>query len=136
MQAYDDGHTVVIVYAGADPKASGMVNRVMALDTITGRELWAADNFDRRFWMRAPVWMPEGSRYMFADEGGGRYTRIDTRTGKPMWSLQLDQGNCVAAGADDPRRVSYVLACLEGEQATLPSFVGCRQRANVAGQGD
>ena len=119
MQVYDDGHSVLVHLAGGDPRASGLVSRVVALDAVTGRTLWEADDFGRHYSMRAPYWMAEGSRYMLADEGEGRYTRIDTRTGKPMWSLELNDPNCVVRGADDPDRVSYVSACISGEDVTL-----------------
>jgi hypothetical protein len=123
MQVYDDGHTVVIAFAGADSRFTGLVNRVVALDTVTGRSLWEADNFDGHYSLRAPIWMAEGSRYMFADDGEGRFNRIDTRTGKPIWSLQLNYGDCRVLGVDDQSHVSYASACLNGEEVT---FALCR----------
>jgi hypothetical protein len=118
MAVYDDGHTVMVEFASAG-NSSALVDRLVALDAVTGQTLWETDNFGHRYPLRAPFWMPEGSRYMFTDDGQGRFTRIDTRSGKPMWSLQFDDGTCVRRGADIGAHVVYAAACLTGDEVTL-----------------
>lgn len=116
MRVYDDGRTVVLRFTSGN--RAPLVNYVVAFNALTGQKLWQADDFDSRHSMAAPTLLRGPLPFMLVDDGQRRWTRIDTRTGREMWSMELPN-DCQYEAAASIDRISYVKACADGSDAVL-----------------
>jgi hypothetical protein len=122
MRVFDDGRTVVLrLVDGEGPGGGWLANRVVALDAMTGHQLWQRDDFDDQYPLHSPRWMTANSRYMLVDGDHDRLTRIDTRTGHPAWTTTLarDEDHCDGGGVDTAAAIVYVEECITSGEATL-----------------
>ncbi|MCZ8379139.1 PQQ-binding-like beta-propeller repeat protein [Mycobacterium sp. CPCC 205372] len=107
---FDDGATVLVWIDGDDKVGE---KSVVALDAVTGEELWSGSGrqlyttkgFDR------PPYM------VYRDER--TWTRTDSRTGKPMWTVAAPHAGCATEYMDTAERLVSVSTCFENQQGTV-----------------
>jgi hypothetical protein len=116
MRVYDDGRTVVLHLVRRETAGRDRVHRVVALDAITGEQLWSTDDADDSYPVPSATTIGT-SRFMIVDDGLSR-TRIDTRTGKTMWTLQLPE-RCRFHTVESPKYLAYVAGCATGLDAAV-----------------
>jgi hypothetical protein len=119
LRVFDDGHTVVVALnAGPDGQARVLVG----LDAVTGREIWSqrstlpdpeANSFrpDRNM---HGVERHEPSPFLIANRSSDKsaWTRYDTKTGKPMWTVDSPVGHgCSGRVADTDSLIATATMC-------------------------
>jgi hypothetical protein len=126
FRVFDQGRTVVAaVTAGPTDEARLLVG----LDAVTGRQLWSA-----RSTMRTPETMSfhpyrnthgvearDPSPFLIEDRyDGSRWTRLDTRTGKAMWTVDapLDH-DCSGVIADTESQIATATQCFANKKVTV-----------------
>jgi hypothetical protein len=119
FRVFDEGRTVVAAVAVGP---TNMAQLLVGLDSVTGRQLWSA-----RSTLRGPgadsfhpyrnthgVESHEPSPFLIADRSsdGSAWTRFDTRTGKPMWTVDTPVGpDCNGQVADTQSRIATATVC-------------------------
>jgi outer membrane protein assembly factor BamB len=126
LRVFDEGRTVVAAVAvGPTYEAQALVG----LDAVTGRQLWSA-----RSTLQAPEadsFHPyrnthgfedlEPSPFLIADRNSKpAWTRFDTRTGKPLWTIDTPVGHdCYGEVADTQSRIATATVCLANGKAEM-----------------
>lgn len=120
MRVYDEGHTVVVRFRDTDHPPGFYADKVLAFDTMTGERLWESADFDGAFLLSGDVRNPIDGDFMMRMGGDGRVTRIDTRTGRPAWTVSLPGGqSCSGAGTKVADAIVYATECRTGREVTL-----------------
>lgn len=127
LRVFDEGRTVVLaVNAGPD----GQARLLVGLDAVTGREIWSerstlpdpeANSFhpDRNMHGIENV---EPSPFLIANRSSGKspWTRYDTRTGKPMWTVDTPVGpDCRGRVADTQSEIATATVCFANGKVNL-----------------
>ncbi|MCZ8378906.1 PQQ-binding-like beta-propeller repeat protein [Mycobacterium sp. CPCC 205372] len=113
MRVYDGGRTVMVRFVGRSPED---VNYVVAFDAVSGEVLWQADDARGKYSFDGIFEFRERIPFLLAEDGEDRWTRIDTRTGESMWSIDLPR-DCQRPAAVAGERLVYVATCLDGADA-------------------
>lgn len=109
MRVYDEGRTVVVRFAGRQE-----VDYVVAFDAVRGDVLWQVDN---TYSLEDPHdFYRQRMPFLLVGDGDDRWTRIDTRTGQPQWTVDLPK-DCRHPAAVAGERLVYVATCLDGADA-------------------
>ena len=127
LRVFDDGRTVVVAQnAGPDGQARVLVG----LDAVTGREIWSerstlpdpeANSFDPHLNMHG-IERREPSPFLIANRSSdtSAWTRFDTRTGKPMWTVDSPVGHgCSGRVADTESLIVTATACSANGNANV-----------------
>jgi outer membrane protein assembly factor BamB len=106
VQVFDDGATVLLWIDGDDKVGE---KSVVALDAVTGEELWSGSGrqLDTSKGFDRPPYM------VFRDDR--TWTRNDSRTGKPMWTVAAPHAGCATEYMDTADRLVSVSTCFEDE---------------------
>lgn len=97
---------------------------VVALDSITGRQLWSSWDDDELMDAFGNQYLPLFSMYLMTDHGGGTtWTRFDTRTGQPMWNVDAPDSGCGdrvdRSRVDTVDRIVSVTTCWKGNDGIV-----------------
>jgi PQQ-like domain len=119
FRVFDEGRTVVAAVAVGP---TNMAQLLVGLDAVTGHQLWSA-----RSTLRGPEadsFHPsrnthgseshDPSPFLIADRSSdsSAWTRVDTRTGKPVWTVDAAVGrDCYGQVADTPSRIATATVC-------------------------
>lgn len=119
IRVFDEGRTVVAATAVGPTNTAQLL---VGMDAVTGRQLWSA-----RSTLREPevdsfhpyrnthgVESLEPSSFLIENRstGNSAWTRFDTRTGKPMWTVDSPVGtDCYGKVADTLSRIATATAC-------------------------
>jgi hypothetical protein len=125
-RVFDEGRTVVAaVTAGTTDDAQVLVG----LDAVTGQQLWSARSTLREpesasfhpFRNMHGVETLSPSPFLIADRySGARWTRFDTRTGKPLWTIDSPVGHdCHGDAADTQSRIVTATVCSANGKADM-----------------
>jgi outer membrane protein assembly factor BamB len=124
VRVFDEGRTVVAAVA-AGPTYSAQV--LVGLDAITGQQLWSS-----RSTLRSPesdsfgplrnmhgVEDLEPGPFLIANRysNTSAWTRFDTRTGKPLWTIDAPPGpHCDGKVADTQSRIVTATVCFANDK--------------------
>ncbi|SHV51694.1 PQQ enzyme repeat [Mycobacteroides abscessus subsp. abscessus] len=112
MAVFDQASTVVLL--------GGSPSTLIGLDAMTGRELWSSTdrslvhafggyvNYIRR---RPP--------YLLANSDLSKWTRYDTRTGRPMWTVPAPSTECQGWYGGLTSLPGSVYRCVSGDKADV-----------------
>ncbi len=124
VRVFDEGRTVVAAVA-AGPAYSGQV--LVGLDAVTGQQLWSArstlrspesDSFDLLRNMHGVEDLEPGP-FLIANRysNTSAWTRFDSRTGKPLWTIDAPVGpHCNGKGADTQSRIVTATMCFADDK--------------------
>jgi PQQ-like domain len=127
VRVFDDGRTVVAAVA-AGPNNSAQL--LVGLDAITGQQLWSArstlrspesDSFDPLRNMHGVEELEPGP-FLIANRfsNTSAWTRIDTRTGKPLWTIDAPVGpHCNGKVADTQSRIVTATVCFAPDKLAV-----------------
>lgn len=127
LRVFDGGRTVVAAVT-AGPTYDEHV--LVGLDAVTGRQLWTtrstlqepeADSF-HPYRNTHGVAGREPSPFLIANRSSDKaaWTRIDTRTGKPMWTVDAPVGrDCYGRVADTQTLIATATVCLGEDTADV-----------------
>jgi outer membrane protein assembly factor BamB len=113
---FDDGRTVLVAFESAVVDGTSLAGHVVALDAITGSVLWTSYDPEIMKALEGEFFDPRtANSYLMRRDADRRWTRIDTRTGEPTWSIDSPK-ECPrrAAGAGD--HIALVSQCVENDQ--------------------
>jgi hypothetical protein len=127
LRVFDEGRTVVAAVHAGPTGAAGVL---VGLDAVTGRELWSRqwtlENSDESAfspgWNRHGIGDYESSPSLIAKRSVNKsaWTRIDTRTGKPMWTVDAPWSNdCWGRVADTQSQIATATACSGGGKVKI-----------------
>ena len=111
IAVFDGGETVVVNHYGSV---------LVGLDAMTGRELWRSSDTDLvGAFSDSQRWTSRTTYLLSTDKKRTKWTRYDTRTGKPMWTVPAPSTEC--DGWDGGRSVIPVSAyrCIADNIATV-----------------
>jgi hypothetical protein len=127
LRVFDEGRTVVAAVA-AGPTYEARV--LVGLDAVTGRQLWSA-----RSALRGPeadsfhpyrnthgVESHEPSPFLIGNRSSdtSAWTRFDTRTGKPVWTVDAPVGrDCYGRVADTQSRIATATVCYANDKVKV-----------------
>ncbi|MCV7172296.1 PQQ-like beta-propeller repeat protein [Mycobacterium manitobense] len=107
VRVFDDGATVVAWIDGGDKRGE---TSVVALDAVTGDELWSGSG--------RQLYTAKGSDsppyLVYRDDR--TWTRTDSRTGKPMWTVSAPHAECPTEYMDTAERLVSLSTCFENQQ--------------------
>ena len=124
VRVFDEGRTVVAAVS-VGPNNSAQV--LVGLDAVTGRQLWSArstlrspesDSFDPLRNMHGVEDLEPGP-FLIANRysNTSAWTRFDTRTGQPLWTIDAPVGpHCNGKVADTQSRIVTATMCFANDK--------------------